>query len=268
MKDLRKSHCFANGKWRNLPGPSVKAQISVRNATVGFSRINSTVLTYQLTNSWFPLNINGADILAAFDGFFLGKRDSAAESKESDILKDVMADLLSSVSNTSSFKYAPISVASWIAMSYLYGEDAATARKIHATQALLAIALHYCSGLPGVAVSSVENLSLDGSLATKEILKNITTSFSDVTYSLASSSYELVVGPTSIYVYFVLGGLLLLINLVVLCICTLTDTQLKRPETTAFADLDHRRLTIDVPGESTWRGPTWDQVGRVEMLRI
>jgi len=67
----------------------------------------------------------------------------------------------------------------------------------------------------------------------------------------------------AIWIYAVLGGLSLLINLVVLCICTFTDSERKWPATTSYADIDHRLLKIAVLEPNSWRERGWDNVSRV-----
>lgn len=220
--------------------------------------MNTTIQTYQLANSWSTLNITGADLLTAFDGFF-GSSNSAEANPFLGILESFMGPV--------NIKYAPLFIVSSIALVYpSYGKSAAIARNTNSVQALLAMALYYCSGLFGTAIPSPESLPANGNVNLTKFHEESFSKFPEATYSLASTSYELVVSKTTIWVYAVLGGLFLLINFVVLCICTFTDSEQKRPTTTSFADIDHRLLKIDVPKSTSWKGPRWDGVGRVGLI--
>lgn len=224
---------------------------------MGFSRLNTTIQTYQLANSWSMPDIHGSDVLKAFDGFFDTPKNELVD----------LSQLVDPFVGPTKIKYAPVFIVSTIAtINLLYGANAAIARNTNALQALLAAALQYCSGLYGDTIPSAEALSADGNTNITAVLEEAFSKLPRASYSLASTSYHLVVGSTTIWVYAVLGALFLLMNLVVTCLCTFTDSEQRRPPTTPFADIDHRRLRIDVPMPALGNRPRWDDADRVGLI--
>jgi len=251
------SKCLTNREWQRSPGSTTSATISLRNATVGFSRLNSTILTYHLADHWTTHDIGASDLLAAFDGFFKGSVDAE--------LGDMLEELSTIFAGAQNIKYAPLLIASSLTVSdKLYGAVAAQNRNVNALQSLLAFALYYCSSpvFKGLLSLSSDLTSLNGDLS-KVLLEGLKNS-PVITYSLATTSYELMVGSITIWVYTILGGLLILLSFITLSVCTFTEGEFKRPVTTPFADIDHRLLDFeDLPDAGQMR--LWTDQTRVRI---
>ncbi|KAL2070992.1 hypothetical protein VTL71DRAFT_14018 [Oculimacula yallundae] len=220
-ESLIDSDCVRNRDWSRSLAPKIAVQVSVRNATVGFSRLNSTIQMYELADSWSKPDISGTDILAAFDGFF-GTSNSEAT--------DDFSQIFGSFLEPPNAKSALVAIVNTIAVEcFYYGSRAAIAHNIYAAQALLTITLYYCSGVFGSGIPSRESVLANGSVNITELVKISLRNFPEATYSLASTSHNLVVGSNSIQTYAILGGLFLLVNFGITCFCTFTDSGQKRP---------------------------------------
>ena len=94
--DTTHSACLSDTAWRQLPGISSNLKVNARRGTVGFSRLNSTIQTYQLADSDESVNIDSAQLLDAFHGLFTGRSRGTTGD---DMLPD-MTDLTNSILNS------------------------------------------------------------------------------------------------------------------------------------------------------------------------
>jgi len=251
---------LTNRGWQSLPGSTTSASISLRNATIGFSRLNSTIQIHHLADHWTALDIGASNLLTAFDGFF-----TSITSPE---IVDWANEFINMLSPTSSqdIKFAPIIIASYLEVSdQAYEPAAAQSRNTLALQSLLAFALFYCSLSPFKILPSIGADPASANLTSADVLQTSFTNSPNLTYYMASTTYELLVGSITIWVYTVLGGLLILLSWIALCICTFTEGDLPRPVTTAFADIDHRLLDINnfEHNSDAGRANTWTNQPRV-----
>ncbi|PVH87145.1 hypothetical protein DL98DRAFT_581868 [Cadophora sp. DSE1049] len=240
LPSVGEPNCLANREWQSSPGSTTSASISLRNATIGFSRLNSTIRTHHLADHWTTLEIGASDLLIAFDGFFEG-----VDSTEIDDLANEFINSFNAATGQN-IKFAPVIIASYLEISdQLYGSAAAQSRNAIALQSLLAFALFYCSFAPFKILPSIgaDPASFNGTSV--DVLGIAFNNSPNLTYYLASTTYELVVGFVTIWVYTALGGLLILLSWIGLCICTFTEGGVPRPVTTAFADIDHRLVNIN-----------------------
>ena len=208
---MTQSACLSDTTWRQLPGVSSNLGINIRTGTVGFSRLNSTIQTYKLESDAKPANIVSAQLLDAFHGLFTGRsRRTAGEdvlSETNDLLNGILGSL---VGLTQKIDMAPVIIAANFASGpMLYGSHhTGTARNSMSLHSLVAKVL-FLSSMPLAETLSaaVEGGPSTGNLADPLGFIN---DGGQATYSLATSTHELVIGKSTIIAYSVLGGLMLL----------------------------------------------------------
>jgi hypothetical protein len=241
--DATQSFCLKDTEWRGLTGFSSTVKIDYRLGTIGFSRLNSTIQTYELADDIQPTNITAAQLLAVFHGFFTGQSLEEEEAIPSE-WTDLMNSLLGAIGGTTpKVDMAPIFVGLYFGMGPLmYDNHNIAARNAAGLYSLVAKILWWCSIPLAKYFPAVGTNPSDAT----HFASMMQTSFGETgqaTYSLATSTYELIVSPSTIIAYGVLGGLVLLFCVVALTVSMRFTNDTKRPPaTTAFPDLDYRRL--------------------------
>jgi hypothetical protein len=240
MTNVGQARCLHDTEWRRQPGFASTLKIGARVGTTAFSRLNSSIQTYELANDVRSTNITAAQLLATFEGFFTGRSSEGNESESTEFLESLMAGF------TGQVDMGPVFIGSYFAMGPLmYGTQNIAARDAIGLYSLVAKILWWCSIPIGKSIPTMET---GVSPLTWNLTDTLGTGFTDLaqaTYSLATSRYELIVSPATIIAYGVLGGLVLLLCVGALLLSTVfTSTMRRPPATSAFPDLDSRRLSF------------------------
>jgi hypothetical protein len=240
LTDLRRSRCLKDTQWRDQPGFASTLKIGSRVGTVAFSRLNSTIQTYDLAADVGSTNITAAQLLTAFEGFLTGR-----SSKEKDPSDEILSSFLGDVSVQASM--GPLLIAQYFATSsIMYGTNNAVARDAIGLYSLIAKILWWCSTSITKSIPSIE---ASASPAAVNLTDTFVTGFGDrgqATYSLATSRYELIVSPATIIAYGVLGGFVLLLCIAALLLSTVFTSAARPPSVmTAYPDINHRQLHIE-----------------------
>jgi hypothetical protein len=190
--DMSNSACLSDNTWRQQPGTSSTLKMNVRTGTVGFSRLNSTIQTHMLTGDVQPANIVSAQLLEAFHGLFTGRSRATASHDLTPGFTDFLDDILGGF--TSQVNMAPVIVAVHFASGPLfYGtQHTGKTRNAMSLHSLIAKVLYWCSIPIAQTLSAIET-----GVGTENLTSTLQTGFDDggqATYSLATSTYELVVG--------------------------------------------------------------------------
>jgi hypothetical protein len=230
-------------------------KIDSRLGTVGFSRLNSTIQTYELADDIQTTNITAAQLLAAFHGFFTGNSPGEDEDVPSEY-SDLINSLLGIVDPSAiKIKMGPIFIGVYFGMGLtMYGSDNIAAHSAIGLYSLVAKILWWCSTPLARYVPAIGTVLPN---TTRDFEHQVQTSFGETgqaTYSLATSTYELVVSPSTIIAYGVLGGLVLLFCMLALIVSMrVTNDTNCLPVTTAFSDLDNRRLQFGYLDHIPWK---------------
>jgi hypothetical protein len=240
LTDLRQSRCLKDTQWRDQPGFASTLKIGSRVGTVAFSRLNSTIQTYDLADDVGSTNITTAQLLTAFEGFLTGR-----SSKEKDPSDEILSSFLGGASVQAGM--GPLFIAQYFATSsIMYGTNNAAARDAIGLYSLIAKILWWCSTSITKSIPSIEAIA---SPAAVNLTDTFATGFGDrgqATYSLATSTYELIVSPAMIIAYGVLGGFVLLLCVAALLLSTVfTSAARPPPVMTAYPDINHRQLHIE-----------------------
>jgi hypothetical protein len=247
MTNISQSRCLHDTKWRRQSGFASTLKIGARKGTVAFSRLNSSIQTYELANDVQSTNITAAQLLAAFEGFFTGT--SSEGNEPTDEIPSEWTAILSSLMEGSSgqAQMGPRFVAVYFAIgSLMYGSQNVAARNAIGLYSLVAKILWWCSTS---ITKSIPARGASTSLMSANLTDTIETGFGDhgqATYSLATSRYELIVDPATIIAYSVLGGFVLLLCVAALFLSTVFTSATRQPPVmTAFPDINHRQLNIE-----------------------
>jgi hypothetical protein len=178
---------------------------------VGFSRLNSTIQTYKLEDDAKPANIVSAQLLDAFHGLFTGRsRGTAGEdvlSEMGDLFNSILGSLMGLTQKTD---MAPVIIAAHFASGPIFygSHHTGAARNIMSLHSLVAKVLFWSS----MPVAETLSAAVEGGPGTGNLTDTL--HFIDdggqATYSLATSTHELVIGRNTIIAYGVLGVLVLL----------------------------------------------------------
>jgi hypothetical protein len=237
LTDFRQSRCLKDTRWRDQPGFTSTLKVGSRVSTVPFSRLNSTIQTYDLADDVRPTNITAAQLSTAFEGFLTGR-----SSKEKDPSDEILSSFLGGASGQAGM--GPLFIAQYFATSsIMYGTNNAAARDAIGLYSLIAKILWWCSTSITKYIPSTEaNASLSRT-------DTFATGFGDrgqATYSLATSRYELIVSPATIIAYGILGGFGLLLCVGPLLLSTVfTSAARPLPVMTVYPDINHRQLHIE-----------------------
>lgn len=241
--------CRTNASWLNLTGPSTHLISFFRPATIGYSRLNGTILTHTFTGPLTLAPLSPVEILRAASIFFTNPS----------------SDAISSLSNPADF------ITTFL-FTYLYTSEAyTTAGYIGASnrgttilQAIITNLLYYCQNGTQERIESelqewadLPNSDLaDGSEATGDlsnmfghagrslITRQLPAAVGDnsPTVDIARISYEIVLRPSTLIAYIVLGATAQLLCLIVMVVKTFTRFGRTCPKIGRWGFLDGLRL--------------------------
>lgn len=181
--------------------------------------------------------------MATVHGLFTGRNP-----EEDDSMTNLMNSFMSLVpSLMGQVKMAPVFVGVYFGTgSLMYGSQNFASRGSQGLYSLITKVLWFCSApMMEFLPAAGQGLSDHHTNFVSAVESNMGNT-GLTTYSLATSTYELVVGPGTIIAYGVLGGLVLLFCMVALAVSMrVTSGTGCLPLTTAYVDVDYRRLNFD-----------------------
>lgn len=206
---------------------------------MGFSRLNSTIQTYTLADDEESANIGSVQLLDAFHGLFTGRSRGTAADDVLPEITDLFSSILGSLTGlTRRIDMAPVVVATHFASGPMfYGtHHTGTARNIMSLHSLVAKVLFW-SSMPLAGTLSTVETGLGADNLTNAL--HFIDDGGQATYSLATSTHELVVGKNTIIAYSVLGGLVLLSCVAALLFSLGSSSGMVcTPALTSFPDFD------------------------------
>jgi hypothetical protein len=227
-----RGNCHKDSAWNATPTWTTSLQTSYRQAKLGYSRLNGTILSHEFTrrpSEDRPASLNASDILLAWDNF-LGLGNSTDK---------LTANALTLLRLGPGKYLFPAMIGSMLnSITALAPQNPALGtRAVNALQALLTIPLSYCQTgfLEREAATSLPSnilyVNYQDIILPEGIERN-----SPVYFAITRN--EIVVGRATVISYVILTGVLLALCFLSLCVGTCSTRSKHIPQTTAFPTLD------------------------------
>lgn len=248
--------------WRHLPGQSTHLTPYFRTATVGYSRLNGSILSKTFTSPPVPIQLSSVELLRAASTFFekpLGSSCFATASPTDVITTWIFARLFTAevfitrgVTGASEAGGTPMLQAMLVQLLY-YCQNGVPERIQAELDGLADIANGGMEGAGPDIQGLIDDLSgkfndllshLKRAVRPRDIRRFPATIPPSSTVEIARVSFELVLRPSTLYTYVILGSVALLLCLTAMLFKTFTVLGQKCPDIGRWAYLDWLATTL------------------------